>query len=114
MNLLLSWEMQWYFDHCQLHRYLVKGLREIVKVHLMCAVDVGSRTGDPVNMKHFFNISLYHIAGIHNWDQNEITDSYTSCLHGELEGEHAYIPIGSAARYKLRDLVLEQIPERCV
>ncbi|RCN36711.1 hypothetical protein ANCCAN_17416 [Ancylostoma caninum] len=84
MNQALSWEMQWYFDHWHLRRYLVKGLREAakrrafaplkdwingMKAHLKYAVDVGSRTGYSDNIKHIFNTSLYHIAGIHSWDQ---------------------------------------------
>ncbi|KAL6726769.1 hypothetical protein Aduo_008704 [Ancylostoma duodenale] len=124
MNELLSWDMKWYFDEWHLSRYLVKALREAskrrtctplkewiksVKAHLKYAAEVGSQTGDGNNTKFFFNTCLYHIAGIHSWEQDPLTGPYTSCRHGNLDQDQPVpIPVGTAAYDKLAEIVLNQ------
>ncbi|KAL6731149.1 hypothetical protein Aduo_002052 [Ancylostoma duodenale] len=120
VNSTLFWDMEWYFDHWHLCRYLVKAIRfeatsvrsiedmiKRLKAHMKCAAESGSRAGDD-NIRSFFNTCLYHIAGIHSWDQDELTGPYISCSHEVMEGGHPDpIPLGSAAHDKLREIVLE-------
>ncbi|EYC22896.1 hypothetical protein Y032_0016g3010 [Ancylostoma ceylanicum] len=88
LNRSLSWNMEWYYDHWHLCRYLVKAIREAskrraytpfkpwiksLKAHMKCAAESGLLTGDRDNIRFFFNICLYHIAGIHSWDQNDLS-----------------------------------------
>ncbi|KAL6730648.1 hypothetical protein Aduo_001603 [Ancylostoma duodenale] len=54
---VLSWEMQWYFDYWHLCRYLFKGLREVHGLVILLTSNTS------------LTRSLYHIAGIHSWDQ---------------------------------------------
>ncbi|EYC21482.1 hypothetical protein Y032_0019g3848 [Ancylostoma ceylanicum] len=123
INRELSWDMQWYIDPWQLGRHLAREVQEVsrrrsirllrnwvktLRAHVIYAARMGSETGDVRNTRFIFNTCLYHVAGIHKWEQDEVTGPLTECGHGTLECDRIEpIPFGSVAYERLKKIVLQ-------
>ncbi|CAJ0608320.1 unnamed protein product [Cylicocyclus nassatus] len=117
-------DIQWYLDPWHINKRIHNHLRPIIrlrdctnlkdwisplKAHLYHAVREGARAQNAQLTRHIFNTCLYHLAGIHEWNQDVNTGPITRCDHQEWpQGQKPIIALGSQAHEKLKALVLQK------
>ncbi|CAJ0594592.1 unnamed protein product [Cylicocyclus nassatus] len=117
--------IRWHVDPWHLSKCLDKNLRAVekrkdceaihewkdhIKAHLYHSIRRGAQTNRGEMMKFHFNTCLYHVAGIHQWRQNEQTGCITQCIHENLPDERgkAIVAWGSPSHERLKKVLLQQ------
>ncbi|WKY03494.1 hypothetical protein Q1695_004896 [Nippostrongylus brasiliensis] len=122
-NIETGWDARWFVSSWNLAKHFGKQVREAskrdgcsslkdqisaLKTHLLYSVESGLATGDGTNIKHIFNGCLYHVAGVHSWDQDDMTGPYCRCQHEDLPlVDENYIAFGTPAHEVLKSIVLQ-------